>query len=357
MTAKIKTPLGIIEGFYGKYYPHSVRQFLMKKASSYGYSFYIYAPKNDSQLRSGWSKEPSRGFTDDLLKISRTACANSLDFGFGISPLNLTSSWPDNREVFFERVVKLAYVTQAKIVAVLFDDVEVDSQTVGKMQNLIVREVYSRLPKCVKKLIFCPTFYTFDPILEKLFGKKPLTYFEDITKELPSNVEIFWTGNRVLSKDITRDDILLAQKELGDRIVLWDNYPVNDAKKLCGKLFTRPFAGRRGLDGFVRGHAVNPMNEGLLSSVALSSLPLIYKNYSQTEINKICDAEGASLLGKFYTDNKDIFLKLNDEGFDSLSKAEKNTLVAGEYRKNPAYYEFFDYLNGKYAFDPACLTS
>ena len=357
MTAKLKTPLGIIEGFYGKYYSDFVRKFLMKKAASYGYSFYIYAPKNDSQLRSQWTRKPSAAFIDNLLVSSRNAAAYGLDFGFGISPLNLTSSWPENRNLFFDRVVKLASVCQAKIVAVLFDDVVVDSLKVGTIQNQIVRELYEKLPSCVRKLIFCPTFYTFDPILEKLFGQKPQTYFEEITKDLPSDVDIFWTGNKVLSKDITADDIHKVRKELGDRIIIWDNYPVNDAKKLCSKLFIRPFEGRRGLDGLIKGHAVNPMNEGLLSTIALSSLPLIYKNISVKEINRLCDLQASALLGKLYTENRELFIKLNDDGLESLSVTDKKIIIDWSYRKNQSYYELVDYLNGKYAFDPSCLTS
>ena len=48
--------LGIIEGFYGRPYSKDERNYFYSFAKKNGYSFYIYAPKADLQLRDEWTK-------------------------------------------------------------------------------------------------------------------------------------------------------------------------------------------------------------------------------------------------------------------------------------------------------------
>lgn len=52
--------------------------------------------------------------------------------------------------------------------------------------------------QCVtdKTILFCPTYYSDDPILDKVFGRRPSNYLEKIGT-LPQKVQIFWTGNFV----------------------------------------------------------------------------------------------------------------------------------------------------------------
>ena len=48
---------------------------------------------------------------------------------------------------------------------------------------------------------------------------------------MDKSVEFFWTGNKVLSDDISVDDIQKANALFDRKVFIWDNYPVNDGKR------------------------------------------------------------------------------------------------------------------------------
>ena len=86
----MKTTLGIIEGFYGRQYTTDERDELMSFISDKGYSYYIYAPKNDKALRREWEKPFDSAKKELLVHMSDMCTKLHLDFGVGISPLQIT---------------------------------------------------------------------------------------------------------------------------------------------------------------------------------------------------------------------------------------------------------------------------
>lgn len=64
------TSLGIIEGYYGRIYTEAERQSLISFISDTGYSYYIYAPKNDCSLRLKWDDKFSKEKIDFLKRLS-----------------------------------------------------------------------------------------------------------------------------------------------------------------------------------------------------------------------------------------------------------------------------------------------
>ena len=131
----------------------------------------------------------------------------------------------------------------------------------------------------------------------------------------------------MVSKEITKEDIQKTNSLFKRKVTLWDNYPVNDGKNLCDKLFTKPFYNRDNLDGIVKSHAINPMCECLLSYIAASTLNLVYKHQDLAQIEKErLDAidelfEGKSALLVKYFDS------LNDEGKSKLEDTKKADLL------------------------------
>ncbi len=356
MMDKVHTALGIIEGFYGKPYKEDTRLSLIRYAKDFGYSFYIYAPKNDENLR----KKFYGDLNPDFLKFQKNLgdfCKNiSINYGFGISPLNIFSKDKSLIDKTIEKAVTISQVSCAKIVALLFDDIKIrDNEAI--LQNDLIQRLDKALPLSVEHILVCPTYYSEDPILEKIFGIKPQNYFNDLTANLSSRIKFFYTGNKVISSSINETDLLLAKKNLGENIAIWDNYPVNDGKRLSSKIFTKPFAGRNNLNGLCKLHAVNPMTEGILSTLSLVSLPLIYKGALESEIKK----EQDKLLKELFNKEAPFISKyleiLHLEGKEALDYDTYVAICKSCRRANSkASFELLDFLNDFYAFDPQCLT-
>lgn len=355
----MKTTLGIIEGFYGRQYTIDERDELIKFIANKGYTYYIYAPKNDKSLRREWEKPFDSAKSELLVHISNLCSKLNLDFGVGISPLSITKEKDKQLDLLIKKIDWLLENTNLKIIAILFDDISLYTDEEGKKQNEIIKEVHTYLLSKNKsiRLIFCPTYYTFDPILDKVFGQRPLHYYDDIVKELDKSIEIFWTGNKVLSKTITKDDIEKANNLWGRKVTLWDNYPVNDGKFISKHIYTRPFKNRSDLDGIVLSHAVNPMLECKLNEVVLESLLSCYKGLDEDTIEKERISRLKKLLPESYEKISDILDILNDEGIEALSD-QMITRLKNEVSsdRTKAAIEICDFLNGIYKFDEACLT-
>ncbi len=358
----MKTTLGIIEGYYGRIYSELERNSLISFISNYNYHYYIYAPKNDSSLRRKWNDNFSGEKIDFLKRLSLHCKNSSIDFGIGISPLGITSDLKKYLPILLKKVDFFVRELDVNIIAILFDDIKLYTDDEGIHQKEIMNKISSYLASefADKKirLIFCPTYYSFDPILDKCFGKRPDNYFNEITQKLNQDVEIFWTGNKVLSKEITAEDIGRINSLFGRKVTIWDNYPVNDGKFICKHVYTREFKNRTSLDGIALSHAVNPMLEAELTKVAIASLPLCYKDESEEHklklrldlLNMMFDNKAYSIIN--YLDI------LNDEGIDAFTDEMKEELKKELSTINTkAKLELLDFLSGVYKFDPACLTS
>ena len=54
MPATTPPTLGVIEGFFGRPWPHRERLAAVAFLAKAGYDFYLYAPKADARLRRHW---------------------------------------------------------------------------------------------------------------------------------------------------------------------------------------------------------------------------------------------------------------------------------------------------------------
>ena len=352
----MSVPCGVIEGFYGAPYPLEKRLKLASFAAAHGLKFYICAPKNELFLRKLWKEEMPGERLLELQRFSSRLHELGLRFAFGISPLGLTAGWERDGERFLARLRQLTRDLKADFVCLLFDDVKKESEDIGTRQNAIIKAAAKALEGL--ELWACPAYYSFDPVLDAFFGRRPERYFAELTADLPDEVRIFWTGPKVISEDITKDDLLKARSLLGDRLVLWDNHPVNDSKRLCPRLHLGPFKGRRGLEGLCRAHAANPMTEALLSEPALATLPLCYENLSDEARLKARDEAAAELFGDGWEILRPLMQVLSEQGQEALSDVKRREILALCELKNDAgaYAELRGFLEGAYAFDPQCLT-
>lgn len=351
---------GTIEGFFGRHWTHSDRLAHCDFLKKLGYDFYIYAPKSDHFLRRSWHQDWSDKEWGDLQQLSDHCRCIGLNFGIGFSPFELHLSFDCASKHKLDKKMQRINQLAPDTLCILFDDMRGDIAKLAEIQVAIVDQVQGI--STARHCIICPSYYSEDPVLDKVFGQRPDNYLEDLGRLLPKEIDIFWTGAKVCSPSFDDREIELVTEKLRRKPFLWDNYPVNDGAKLCGHLHLEGFKKRDNLNAKnIAGHAINPMNQAWLSRIPLACLPAMYsaENNSIKEthnaIIELCPEPFARQL------IKDLEL-FQQRGLTSLCQQQRQD-KADIYRtlqsasdNNHYSQEVIDWLEGKYQFDPNCLT-
>lgn len=349
--------LGVIEGFFGRSWTFQERYDYATFLQQSGYQFYIYAPKNDPYLRKSWQQDWSSTVTQQLHSLAKHYQNLGLDFGLGLSPFEIYFDYNVVAQQRLQQKIEQLNQLNIDVLCLLFDDMRGDFPDLAKTQIQITRDVLAQTT--AKKVIMCPTYYSFDPVLERVFGTMPKNYFQDIGNELPPDVDIFWTGPKVCSNEYPQEHLEQVIQTLGRKPFLWDNYPVNDGAKLSKHLHLKAFENRPSLlADLTTGHAVNPMNQPWLSRIPLHSLPQSYAlgehyhptNALKSSLNNLCDKKLALQIEK----------DIDTFQYQGLAQFNKNQIeqLIQQYKQFDSPYagEIIAWLNGEYAFDPDCLT-
>jgi hyaluronoglucosaminidase len=351
MTDTVDFLAGIVEGFYGRSWPLETRLAYAAYLRSTGLNTYLYCPKNDPYLRKHWRDDWPVDAWQNLLTQSSTCKKHGINWGVGLSPFELYRDYRTPQKEQLKRKVERLAQLSAPLLAVLFDDMPGDLDSLATRQAEIVGDICQWLPDV--RVLMCPTYYSFDPILQKYFGLMPENYWPQLGRELPVGVDIFWTGNNVCSAAIEVDDIQSILKQLGRPVILWDNYPVNDGAVRSQFLYLQGLSARStALRPLLTGHLCNPMNQGLLSLPALNGLAALYDGKSLDE------SALPALLGPMTWERLSRDQRLfQQEGLSGLGRKRRMQL-ANEYGNlsGAAAIEVAEWLRGEYSFDPACLT-
>jgi hypothetical protein len=342
---------GVIEGFYGRPWSFETRMAYADYLPTMGLDTYLYCPKADPFLRKRWHQRWPKSEFDQLKALSQAYKARSLNFGVGLSPFALYKNYGTAQRDLLQRKVEELNTLDMPLLAILFDDMPGDVDSLASRQGEIVADVLKWT--CAQRVLICPTYYSFDPVLEKYFGKMPQDYWPQLGKELAPEVDIFWTGNQVCSESVGVADIESAQLQLGRPLVLWDNYPVNDGAQRSNFLYGSKLAQREpGLGAVLKGHLCNPMNQGRVSLLALQGLADLYGR-SGANGQWLETQWGAQTYRQLMGDIEE-FQQL---GLSGMGEARCKVL-AGIYGEIPgaAAGEVAGWLRGEYTFDPACLT-
>lgn len=351
-------PSGIIEGFYGTPYNGRTRLAMMRMAKALRLSFYALAPKNHAPLRKSWAQRLPDDAYEPLALASAQARSLGLRFAFGISPLGLSSDLGAMIGIFKERVHFFMEITRADFACLLFDDVPNAFPDLGRRQNAIIRAMEEALGGRTE-IWACPTTYSDDPILTRIYGPTPPSYFEDLMDGIGDEVRFFWTGPKVLSGGFSVEDIGRADSIFHGRTVLWHNYPVNDGKARAGKLYLEPF-GRMAACNCekVKAVAVNPMTEGVLSMIPISTLIPALEGMETGALMAARDGAAADLLGPRFQEILSLASRISSTGLERARGSDLFALRAlcASQPASLACQEIVSYLDGRHAFDPACLT-
>ncbi len=342
---------GVIEGFYGRPWSFKTRMAYSDFLPSLGMNTYIYCPKADSYLRKQWQEPWPESKFDEMRELAAAYAHKKLNFGVGLSPFSLYENYDLRHRGLLEAKITELNKLEAPLLAILFDDMPGDLECLAATQTEIVDDIL--LWTNADRVMVCPTYYSFDPVLEKHFGKMPKHYWQQLGRGLPAEVDILWTGNKVCSDSVCAADIEAVELQLGRQVTLWDNYPVNDGAQRSNFLYGEKLSRRdSSLSTKLGGHLCNPMNQGIVSLLALQGMNEIYNGVAPDDgwLRRIW---GGQVFDQLTGDISE-FQRLGLQGMDKTQRERLSRVYTS--LSGSAAREVEDWLRGAYAFDPACLT-
>ena len=223
---------GYIEGFYGPTWENSKRLSVMKLMASYGMNTFFYAPKDDIYHRAKWRELYPDNELAQLKNLFNNACENFLDFHWTIGP-GLTYKYTSDEDfTLLINKIKSVYDIGVRNFGLLLDDIPWDFQyeddksafdSIVDAHIDLVNKTYNALKEIDPSinLTVCPTEYS---------GNCNEYYISKFGSNIPSDVDLFWTGAEICSRVLTvreADEFKTATKH---RPLYWDNFPVNDCE-------------------------------------------------------------------------------------------------------------------------------
>ncbi len=193
-----------------------------------------YISMFDIEHEARWTSGNANRWWEDLPEskkkayegVVRACQAQGIEFCFGMNP-NLASKRfikADSAEDIDQLYKHYAWMQGlgVKWFNISLDDITqgIDASSHARMVNIIFKRLREKDPQA--QMIFCPTYYWADGT-----GKEQQPYLETIARELHPDVYLFWTGDAVVGR-ITRKAAETFRRISGHRLILWDNYPVND---------------------------------------------------------------------------------------------------------------------------------
>jgi hyaluronoglucosaminidase len=341
--------LGIIEGYFGRSWSWADRAAVIKQLAPAGYRFFHYAPKIDTKLRRNWQQlyEPSE--IAAIEQFSAECKAHKIRFGVGLTPYGAHLDFND--DVRSQLKAKLAQLDALGIndLAILFDDMRGDLPDLAQIQSDIVAFVSDNSK--ARHFFMCPSYYSNDPVLDRVFGQRPDSYLETLGKRIDKMIPIYWTGEEVCSAEYRPGHLEQISAQLQRKLALWDNYPVNDGPRMSNYLHLRAFTGRPATLGkHVSHHAINPASQPILGCIPALTLPRSYAlgdaycygdEFLSAAIS-VCGEELALML------QKDM-LRLQESGLDRLGDGCESLSVKYSAIDHPAAREVVDWLSNGYA--------
>lgn len=226
---------------------------------------YLYCPK-DAELVTKkpyllYSETEINQFKDFINRCKK----KKIKFIYGLNPSFSEDELNDIEELQGKILMKINQLISigVKDICLLFDDIPMAydvfeesatfSEEVSNKIIDLVNGVYNELNSQLNSFWFCSPDYNF----------KKETNLTQAVKNLNKDIKLFWTGNEIFSKEKTIENIDRAKKiSRSDNIVIWDNYPVNDAEQNLGCFNLNGFypIDNKTLEK-VEGVFINPMRE------------------------------------------------------------------------------------------------
>ncbi len=345
----MRPPLGIVEGFYGRNWGWDARRAVMRLLQPHGYGFYHYAPKGDAWLRRQWQQPYPADEAAELARFAADCRAAGVRFGIGLSPYEIWSNFDGAAQVALADRLSLFADLGADDIGLLFDDMQGDRPDLAERQAEVV--AFARARTGDARLIVCPSYYSDDSVLDRVFGTRPDRYLETLGAQLAPEVEIFWTGEEVCSRAFSPGHLARVTEQLGRKPFLWDNYPVNDGPRMSPHLHLRGFTGRpASIAPHIAAHAINPALQPMLSCIPAITLAMSYAQgdsyqYAAAFLEAARAIAGPEIAAMLQAD----LLGLQDAGLDGMT-TERKAKLRDKYAAidQACAREVVEWLDGRY---------
>jgi hyaluronoglucosaminidase len=251
---------GVVEGFYGTPWTHDARLEVISFLAARGMNAYAYAPKDDARHRAEWRVPYADQELQQFRELAAHGATNGVQFGFAISPgLDIEYESASDRATLMAKLQPLRDAGVSWFL-LLLDDIAMQPGLAPR-QAALATWLHAALDGAA--LTMCPTEYV---------GTHPSPYLSELGAGMPPDVDVMWTGPTVCSPELRASDARGWTKALGDRrVVVWDNFPVNDAL-MTASLHLGPYEGRDAdLADIVGGILCNPMTQAHASQIALAT--------------------------------------------------------------------------------------
>jgi hypothetical protein len=343
---------GVIEGFFGPEWSWENRRLFCRSIREQGGDFYIYAPKRDPYLRKNWMTPHPTERWEHLKNLREECRRQKIRFGIGLSPFEIHEHWNADTRSRLKEKVRCLEELDFDHLGLFFDDMKGAADLADKQAEILsfIQSLTS------KNLLFCPTYYSDDPILDKVFGARAPDYLEKIGKNISQDVGFFWTGSKVISKVITAEELKVVEKILRRKPLLWDNFFANDGPRQCQFLRMKPFDGRdekafQAADGW----ALNLMNQASLSRILFASSLRVLKRHEEPRDSFLKSLQ--EMAGSEFAD----FILRNEQALNTLglNKMEESLKTEWTRRLEPENIyarDVLDWLKGQYIVGAECLT-
>jgi hyaluronoglucosaminidase len=177
----------------------------------------------------------------------------------------------------------------------------------------------------------------------------------DLSQIIDPQINIFWTGEKVMSKGYSAEHLVEVATDLNRKPFIWDNSISNDSKIRTDHLYLDPSAdGWELAADLVAGLAINPMNQAYLTRIALCRFrQLLAKEPTSTDCSRnLCGPTLAAQLQEHSGLMQKVGLSQMDPGTRHQVLARYESVDSNAYAKEVAAW-----LRHEYSFDPDCLTT
>ncbi|KAL0277400.1 UNVERIFIED_CONTAM: hypothetical protein PYX00_004697 [Menopon gallinae] len=278
---------GVVEGFYGRPWTTEQRKDLFQKLKKWGMDSYLYAPKDDYKHRAYWRELYTVEEAEHLTSLISSAKEHGITFYYAISPgLDITYSSAKEVTALKRKLEQVSHFGCTAF-ALLFDDIEPEMseadkevfQSFAHAQVSVTNEMYQHLGQ--PTFLLCPTQYCAARATPNVANSE---YLNTLGAKLPQEIDIMWTGPKVISRTLTMESIEEITEVLRRPPVIWDNLHANDYDQK--RVFLGPYSGRSpDLIPKLRGVLTNPNCEYGANFIAIHTLA----QWSRCNIDAIRD--------------------------------------------------------------------
>ncbi|XP_076762046.1 O-GlcNAcase isoform X2 [Xylocopa sonorina] len=265
---------GVVEGFYGRPWTTEQRKDLFQKLKKWGMDSYLYAPKDDYKHRAYWRDLYTVEEAEHLTGLITAARECGITFYYALSP-GLDITYSSVKEVTVLKR-KLEQVSQfgCTAFALLFDDIEPEMseadkevfQSFAHAQVSVTNDIFQHLGQ--PRFLLCPTQYCATRAMPNVASSE---YLNTLGSKLAQEIDIMWTGPKVISRLLTVESIEEITEVLRRPPVIWDNLHANDYDQK--RVFLGPYSGRSpDLIPKLRGVLTNPNCEYGANFIAIHTL-------------------------------------------------------------------------------------